>query len=716
MFDSTDDHSRRTPIALSLALGLGLSLVPGAVLAQDDDEQGAEEQALDTSRWRCRLCPFESGWSGSVTAGAGYVSDDSFEFGDYTGLEEQGVYPILGGEVRYRGEDAGYLELSADNLGLESRSARIEGGRQGSYRLYLEYDNLPHYIADDAETVYRGSGSSNLTLPGGWTRGDTTADMTALDGSLHGEDIEQERETIGLGAGVKQGDNWRYNLDYRRFTQEGNRVQGGNFLLRSSLLVMPVDYVTEEMDASVGYVTDRWQLELAYHGSFFTNNDESVTWDNAFASVTSGDDRGRMSTPPDNSFNQLLLSGAWRPDNDWLSTSARVAYGRMEQNEDYLPSTINPTISSPALPRDSLDGRVDTLTANARARAVPWRPLSITGEVYYDERDNRTPRDEYVQVMTDQYVADTRSNRPYSFEKTGASLDADYRVLPRLTLSAGAGREDYERTYQEVERTRTDKYSAGLRTGPWADVQLRLRQTREDREGTDDYETLDLMPAENPRLRKYHLADRVRDVTSANISWSPSAWANVGLSADYAEDDYDDSDIGLTGATDVSYGLDVSLVPAEDMTAYGFVAHQRIDSDIDGRDNVTGAPWSAQLTDVIRSVGIGGEIRDFLRDGLDLGLDLTYTRSRGETDMDKRGVAPPFPDLESDLRSIGLFTNYRVSETTSLRLDYRYEKYRTKDFYYDDVAPDTISNVLTLGRESPDYDVHVIGLSARYRF
>ncbi|MBA1148112.1 MtrB/PioB family decaheme-associated outer membrane protein [Ectothiorhodospiraceae bacterium WFHF3C12] len=712
------DHIHSRPPALAALLVLVLSLIPGTALAQDDDDPAAEDETVDTSSWRCRLCPFETGWSGSITAGGGYVSEDSFEFGDYTGLEEEGAYPILGGELRYRGENAGYLDLSADNLGLESRSARIEGGRQGSYRLYLEYDSLPHYIADDAQTVFYGArtGSSNLTLPSDWVRGDTTADMTTLDGSLRDVDIEQEREAIGLGAGIKQGDNWRYNLDFRRFTQEGNRVQGGNFLLRSALLVVPVDYVTEQMDASVGYVTDRWQMELAYHGSFFTNNDESVSWDNPYASVTDGDDRGRMSTPPDNSFNQLLLSGAWRPEGGWLSTSARVAYGRMEQNEDFLPATINPAISSPASSRDSLEGRVDTLTANARARAVPWKPLSITGEVYYDERDNRTPRDKYVQIMTDQYIADTRTNKPYGFEKTGASLDADYRLLRRLTLSAGASREDYERTFQEVERTRTDEYSLGLRAGPWANLQLRLRQTREEREAAGDYETLEVMPAENPRLRKYHLADRVRDVTSANLSWSPSAWASIGVSADYAEDDYEESDIGLTGATDMTYGLDVSLVPAEGMTAYAFVSQQRIESDIGGRDNVSGAVWSAELNDNIRSVGIGGEVRDILRDGLDLGLDLTYTRSRGETDVDKRGIAPPFPDLKSDLRSIGLFTRYEVSETTDLRLDYRFEQYRTEDFYYDEVEPDTISNVLTLGRESPDYDVHVIGLSARYRF
>jgi len=46
-----------------------------------------------------------------------------------------------------------------------------------------------------------------------------------------------------------------------------------------------------------------------------------------------------------------------------------------------------------------------------------------------------------------------------------------------------------------------------------------------------------------------------------------------------------------------------------------------------------------------------------------------------------------------------------------LRLSYRYETFQTKDFARDNVAPDTIAQVISLGSSSPDYNAHVFGLS-----
>ena len=72
---------------------------------------------VDTSNWRCKFCEFEEGWYSDFTLGIGYVSDDSFKFGEYNGLHDKGTYLIADGNARYRSEDAMYLDLSVSDLG-----------------------------------------------------------------------------------------------------------------------------------------------------------------------------------------------------------------------------------------------------------------------------------------------------------------------------------------------------------------------------------------------------------------------------------------------------------------------------------------------------------------------------------------------------------------------------------------------------------------------
>src|SRR3990172_3579280 len=64
----------------------------------------------------------------SVEVGAGWVSTDSFKFGEYSGLEDRGFFGLGNVEVYrrspYDGDSTQYWELTGTNLGLTSRSVR----------------------------------------------------------------------------------------------------------------------------------------------------------------------------------------------------------------------------------------------------------------------------------------------------------------------------------------------------------------------------------------------------------------------------------------------------------------------------------------------------------------------------------------------------------------------------------------------------------------
>lgn len=108
----------------------------------------------------------------TIEAGVGYVSKDSFKFGEYNGLERKGAYGI--GNLDFRGggaydsADPSRWRLSAHNLGLETRDAKAEYGWQGRFRLNLGYDELLRNENNRYQTPYLGAGGTNLALPANW--------------------------------------------------------------------------------------------------------------------------------------------------------------------------------------------------------------------------------------------------------------------------------------------------------------------------------------------------------------------------------------------------------------------------------------------------------------------------------------------------------------------------------------------------------------------
>ncbi len=174
--------------------------------------------------------------------------------------------------------------------------------------------------------------------------------------------------------------------------------------------------------------------------------------------------------------------------------------------------------------------------------------------------------------------------------------------------------------------------------------------------------------------------------------------------------------IGLTDSEEVSYSLDAALTPRDRLTLYSFVSLTEIDSTMIGSELFGEPDWRARQRDSIRGAGAGLEWQKLLSQDFDAGLDYSYSDGRGDIRVHTASAAPGFPDLKNRMHGVRLYGRYRVSEQLSLRLEYWYERYRSEDFFIDDVEVDTLSNLLTMGQESPDYAVNVLMGSVRYQF
>jgi MtrB/PioB family decaheme-associated outer membrane protein len=686
-------------------------LCPAIPMSAAADTSEAEIPAgVDLSRWECEYCVFESGFSGEVEGGAGYVSDNSYKFGEYNGLQDDGAFLIGNASARYRDENAGYLDLRLRDPALDTRSLDIDGGRQGSYRLFLDYNEIPHYISDSARTPYGGSGKENLRLPSDWDKAGTTAGMTDLDASLQDADLKTKRKRLGVGVSIIPARKWETAVKVQHEVKDGQMATAGSFFFDAAQLVEPIDYVTDQVEVSATYTTRKWQSRLAYYGSFFNNHKDSLTWDNAY----NGPERGQLALAPDNHFNQILLSSGYQL-SERTRISGDIALGRMEQNEDLLPATINDP-GLVALPESSAHAKVDTVTANLKVDSAVTSKLRLNASWRYNDRDNKTPKEDWDLVTTDGLVVSTaRKNLPYSFTDNTLNLGADYRVDKATKVSGGYEYEKKDRTNQEVKHTTENTVWGKASVRPRDNVDFAFKVAHADRDHSNYKPFTTTGSSENPLLRKYNLADRERDTASITAGFIPHERISIGMSVDLAKDDYTNSELGLTESSETSVNADASVILTEATSLHLFASRQQIESRQTGEDTPANQYWYAKNDDTIDTFGIGVK-HQLIENKLDIGADYVKTRSTGEVNIDTVTPGSDFPDLKTDLDTLKLYADYRLRDDLTLHAAYWYEHYNSKDWMLDGVEPATIPNLLSFGEDSPDYNVHAVMMSVRYRF
>ena len=169
-------------------------------------------------------------------------------------------------------------------------------------------------------------------------------------------------------------------------------------------------------------------------------------------------------------------------------------------------------------------------------------------------------------------------------------------------------------------------------------------------------------------------------------------------------------------------------MPTHETTVYGFASLEKLDSSQEGRAFRGGGSklsqssdprrnWSARHRDDVDTVGFGFQ-HEVMDSKLKFGADYAYSSSTGRIDVSTgSGIdSEPVPDLKTRLHSFNIYGDYEIKRDLFFRISYWYEKYDSDDWSIDGVAPNELSNVITLGDVSPDYDNHVIALSLRYRF
>ncbi len=722
-----------------------------------------DEESLDFSLEAAPLAlppqkPAEPTYANEVELGGLYGSEDSFKFGEYSGLQNRGGYTVGNLRLRWRGAHDGdvadYWKLDGQNLGLDSRYLRGEYGRQGLAKVFFEFDQTPHYRWDDAKTPFIVDGNT-LNLPAGWVAGPTPADMSRLNASLQPVEIATERKKYKAGLGWRFSPQWSAKLQYFHEKKDGFDIasgifgtSGGNPL--AAILPRPIDYDTDDVNVEVSYGGRDSQVSLRYHLSLFENSD-ALTWQNPYSLraplQTAYPDQGRFGLEPDNQAHQISLDFAHRFDHS-MRLSGKFSYGRMLQDQDFLPYTVNPSLAvTTPLPRNSLDGRVDNLHGNLTFTARPFKQADLKARYTYTERDNRTPVDRYTILHNDSEDQETaadsdvvRINQPYNYRKHKTRLELGYRLFSTAKLTGGYDFERIERDHAEVGATNEHTGRLKLTGTPFDFMTARVSYAHSIRSGSQYRDNqlfidshseayLATLPPDqrftnNPLLRKFQYSDRVRDRIDGGFTFLPTDRLTLSLTGYYNHDNYD-AVVGLDTQTRLSGTLDVGYLVCDRLNLHGFYTQEYYLSRQTGfarRSAAEALPpldpdsfWRLDNEDTIHTVGAGFNW-SIIEDTLDIGLDYLFSKAVTVIDPSRNTPVVDLPNIDTDLHSLNVHGDYRLRQNLRLRLSYRYESLHTRNFARDGVMPDTIDRVITLGSSSPDYDAHVFGLSMLYNF
>jgi len=413
--------------------------------------------------------------------GAIVVDGSSTKFGEYNGLNESGLYPLLdfavhGGSGYGMGEGTTRVDASGTNLGTSSRNIGIDVTDQGRWNFGAGYDQLRHYTTDGYQTPYQGAiganyfpllpsfGVINTTTNIGGKIGSQSLTPTQL-GQFHNEDVHNDRDTATVNAGYMFSKEWNFQFKYQHLEQSGAKLTGaatdaynlsssGGFNYggqRISLLMNPTDSNTDTFNLALNWVGQQGWATLAYYGSLYHDDVSGLSWSNPFVSGGSatapvpppGTPPGggafpinTLSTPPSNDLHQVNATGGYVFSPEWKLVGG-VSYGRNEQNASYngTYTTVPNTVT--VLPVGSLDGSVDITHADAKLTWQASPAWNLAAGFRYNERDNKTASYEYQFTTLGGTAGNDVVNTPMSFKREQFDVSSDWRIDSRNKLHFG---------------------------------------------------------------------------------------------------------------------------------------------------------------------------------------------------------------------------------------------------------------------------------------
>lgn len=626
---------------------------------------------------------------GNLELGLGYVSDDNYRFGQYSGLNEKGAYGLLDIDLNSRAEATGiWFRLQGRNLGLTSRELRVDYERQGDWGMSLELSQTPRYSPYIVNTTLTGIDT------GVQTEGGTAARDLQL---------ETRRDKLGLGLSKLFGSSWSANLRYVHEEKTGTRLWGHHSV---RFLVDPIDYTTQQLDATVAYQDKRLQLTGGYYGTDFVNALTNVA-------TPVGGGLTPIALPPANQSHQFYLSGGYGFTPTTRGTF-KVAYGRITQEQTFFG--VTPVLAG--LP-SNLGGRIDTTQAQVGISSRPMPKLTLRADLRYEDRDDQTP----IYLYTTPGGTFDGRNEPRSFKTTVGKLDASYLLPNAFRLSGGVEYDQRKRNTSDIRavsfRDETEETSlrVELRRSLAETLNGALSLVVADRTGSEwRTNTVVAGTVGSNLVHPLHLADRERNKVRLLLDWIPTEPLSINFIGEATQDDYSGRTLGPRSGESTLLSVDAAYQFTDAWQATAWASRTDTRAEQSSCQSATGTGvcgnvagqvlWDADLRNLGTAFGVG--VRGKAAARIELQADLSFSDDRGEFRQSATAAAAPvIPDVNYEVTSVKLQGRYALSPASGVRLQYIYDRFKTDDWYWTNFVYGDGTTV----RQDPDQQVHFVSLS-----
>jgi len=654
------------------------------------------------------------------------------------------------------------LDFSGNRFGYEDQEFRLGAGRTGKWRFEIDWSQTPHVYSTTARLLATEPERGVFRLPG------ARPPLERHNDAPERHEISTRTDTGRMKLTLTPSPGLEISAGYSLTRRDGDRPMsmafggpGNNFYET----LEPIEQTIHDFRAGITIARERWQFQAGYIASVFVNDMRWMRVDNPCfpggAAPCSASDTaagspitGQHSLAPSNMAHTINLAGGVNlPLRTRVNASA--SYAVHLQNEEFLPHTINRSISNNDLnlPERSLHGQEHNIIALVSASSRPFQalPLTLSAKYRFHDMLDLTPELTFAgHVQNDKTLSgdDRRAGR-FSYMRQNFDVDGRYRLLTPLAMTIGAGWERWDRNkHREVEDSDEFSGKAALDWTPldWVLARVTYRpsfrriakyNTRAHHEHVVEEDAVTASQGQSFLLRKFDQGERDRQRVDALIQLMPIETLTVSPTFSYRYDDYIRSVLGLQQEESWSAGVDVSWSPVERVAFNVGYNHERNVQRMRSRSRpVVGSSaldfadfdWISNLADTIdtfsaglRATLIPGKL-DWLANG-----SFQYALGRVETNNPVEPTsstaannytadAKPWPAFDDMLIRFDTSLRYHFLKSWTATLGYVYESFQKHDFRTDNIRPFMGVNGTFLGNDYRNYDAHIVGMSFSYRF
>ncbi len=657
------------------------------------------------------LCAVGGTFKGDVELSAWHVniSGDEAKFNEYRDMNsDYGIYG--GGEMKYDSEDM-FFQGSASDIGYDTQSYHIEGGKYGKYKAYFDFSEIPHNLTYGARTFYSGAGSNHLTL---------TSNPSSLS-TWKTFNYYTDRQRYEAGFSLDLAKPFFFKVSVPHEEKTGNYPIGagiGSGFLGSAFteLPMPIDYTTNSINMMAGYVKNPFFAAMSLYYSEFTNSNSALYFDRPRGGLSSSPDA--YSLPPDNESYKVAFKGSVKmPMRSQFSMN--VATGRTKSDDhtiEALTSNFGPTFH----------GKVDTTNMDLILTSHPVRLLNAKIAYKYYQRDNKS----------DELTLNGDTNDLLGYKKNRFGIDLGWNLPSRFHLDTAYTYLVMSRQFSELlPETRDNTLSAELRyrgldyMTPKISYEWMQRDADHVEASATDVEYY---------IWRFDVAPQTRNTIKASVDIYPTDDLDFNIGYKYVDKDFRDTILGLRSIKSNRFNFDASYAFGKKARLNGyFDLDFKKDYQYQRTFSPTGSPnpatqdasnynWDVTTKDNSYSWGLGTDIY-VIPKRLTITFKYDDVKSDGTADYTYLLASALGTHTNDDL-DMAQWDDYRLSSfSTNVKytpmasrftytVGYVYERYKYDDARYADYMMIQGGNYLTGAYADPSYTAHVVFIGVDYRF